>query len=230
MKKIVFLHPAHWEQTLGGAEIQISYLVKYLNSLDYTIHYIYEEREEIILNTENINLHPLKRINLWGPLGKKWFLYSKRIDKILCDIQPDIIYTRLYSSWSYIAAKHTKNHQIKHIWAIASDNDVKKKSILNLLIQPLNLLEYILVNRAYKNATYILVQNSFQQTEVKTRFRRSGIKILQMSPLVNEKLLKKSDKKTRLVWIANFKTIKRPEYFIKLDKDSFSFHIIQQFL
>ena len=37
MKKLVILHPAHWEQSMGGAELQISYIVNHALKNNYEI-------------------------------------------------------------------------------------------------------------------------------------------------------------------------------------------------
>ncbi len=44
MKKVVFLHPAYFEQSMGGAEYQISLLIEFLlnQSSEVEIHHIFE--------------------------------------------------------------------------------------------------------------------------------------------------------------------------------------------
>ena len=59
MKKIAILYPAHYEQSSGGAEIQILYLINACKQQNWEIHYIFEDKGTDIKNKENIVLHPL---------------------------------------------------------------------------------------------------------------------------------------------------------------------------
>lgn len=44
MKKIAILYPAHYEQSSGGAEIQILYLINACKQQNWEIHYIFEDK------------------------------------------------------------------------------------------------------------------------------------------------------------------------------------------
>ena len=46
MKKIAILYPAHYEQSSGGAEIQILYLINACKQQNWEIHYIFEDKGE----------------------------------------------------------------------------------------------------------------------------------------------------------------------------------------
>ncbi len=216
-KKIVFLHPAHWKQAMGGAELQISYLVKYMKKQGFEVHFIYEDNGIHIKNDDTI-LHPLKKIKIRKTFGERLFLRTKIIKKILKKIQPDIIYTRSCSSWSGIAATYSKENNIIHIWAIASDKDVCKKGVLSLLRRPLDLIEMSMINKAFRHAGIIISQNKFQQKELAIHYNRKSVIIPQMAPLVEETMIKKNAVPLEIVWIANIKPLKRPELFIQLVK------------
>lgn len=216
-KKLVILHPAHWEQAMGGAELQISYLVKYLIlQKGYEIHYIFEDIKTPISNKYDVILHPLKKVKKINKFGNEWFRYIIKIKKIIKDIKPDIIYTRYYSSWAFAAAEYTKKHSCTYVYAIASDNDLTKHFTLSLLISPFSIIEMVLTNRAIKKTTRIITQNSFQQTILKNRFSLNGYLVNQMTPLVNEEKIVKKSNPVQILWIGNLKTIKRPELFIEL--------------
>ncbi len=216
-KKIVFLHPAHWKQAMGGAELQISYLAKYMKEQGCEVHFIYENRGDYIKNDDAI-LHPLKKIRIRKTFGQRWFLRRKIINKILKKIQPDIIYTRSCSSWSGIAAAYAKENNIIHIWAIASDKDVCKKGVLSLLRRPLDLIEMTMINKAFCHAGIIISQNKFQQKKLAIHYNRKSVIIPQMVPSVEEIMIKKNAAPLEIVWIANLKPLKKPELFIQLTR------------
>ena len=62
MKKITILYPAHYEQSSGGAEIQILYLINACKQQNWEIHYIFEDKGTDIKNKKNILLHPINKI------------------------------------------------------------------------------------------------------------------------------------------------------------------------
>jgi len=219
MKKVVLLHPVHWEHFMGGAELQISYLAKYLLENNYEVHFIYENNGVPIKESGGIILHPLKKVNIRKTLGQRWFLYWGRINKKLREIGPDVIYTRLYSSWAGIAARYARKNNIVHIWAIASDKGLKSSLSARSLLKPFNFLETWQTRFAFKNATAILTQNSYQQREIEKRHNRHTWKILQMTPVVNEDVIIKPKEPVNVLWIANLKPLKRPGYFIELARE-----------
>ncbi len=214
-KKIVFLHPAHWEQAMGGAEIQISYLIEYMKRKGLEVHFIYEDRGGNIKKDDTI-LHPLKKIKIRKTFGHRWFLRIRAINKILQEIHPDIIYTRSCSSWSGIAAIYSKRNNILHIWAISSDKDVYKKNVFELLRRPLDFIEMMMINKAFCYASVIISQNQFQRQQIAIHYNRESIVLPQMVPAVEEAIIKKESTPLQIVWIANFRPLKKPELFIQL--------------
>lgn len=216
MKKVVILHPAFWMQAMGGAELQISYLVKRLLLEKCEIHYIFEDKGKIISSVERIYLHPLKRIILKKRFGSRWFLYKKQINRLLNEIKPDIIYTRMFSSWSGIASIYAKSNSIQHIYAIASDQDLRVFDKANSFLKLLDFFERKYVKQAFKLASVILTQNQYQQTNLQEKFEREGVLIQQAAELCEEELILKEESPYTVVWIANLKKVKRPEYFIEV--------------
>lgn len=218
MRKIVFLHPAHFEQSMGGAEYQISLLIDFLKkqSARIEIYYVFEDNRTPIENRLNIQLVPLKKIKLNKRFGDRWFLYRKEIMTELERIQPDVIYTRFFSSWSGIAANFAHQNNCVHIWALASDNDVTRLQQKVSLAKPLNFLENKWVKKAFRSAHYILTQNRYQQEQLQALYKREGVLIRQSAHSCQENSIVKPDSFVAICWIANLKPIKQPELFIEL--------------
>lgn len=218
MRKIVFLHPAHYEQSMGGAEYQISLLIEFLKkqSAHVEIYYIFEDNRTPIENRVNIHLVPLKKIKLNKRFGDRWFLYRKGIAAELERIQPDVIYTRFFSSWSGIAANFARQNNCTHIWALASDNDVTRLQQRVSLLKPLDFLENKWVKKAFSSADYILTQNRYQQEQIQTVYKREGLLIRQSTDVCQENTIIKPNSFIAICWIANLKSIKQPELFIEL--------------
>lgn len=216
MKKLAIVHPAYWEQALGGAELQISYLCEFAQYKGWEVHYIYEEKKTLIENLKNISLHPIIPIIRRNTLGFRFSLSQDNITNDLIKINPDVVYTRCAFSWSGIAAKYAKDYNKKHIWAIASDDDpIAYKLRIKDLIKPLNIFEKYWIKYAIKNASVIICQNRIQQKLLYNLHHRESIHISQMAP-EEEKIIHKDYSKLKIIWIGNLKPIKRPEIFIRL--------------
>lgn len=214
MKKLVILYPAHYEQIMGGAELQIFYLVENAKKIGYKIFYIYVDNGKVIKNADDVILYPLTSSML--RFRSKWFQFRKKIKKILNEIQPDIIYTRYTSSWCGFAAIYAKKNKVKHIHALASDKAPDIKISLKIFFHPSKIAEFLYMSRGLQIATEVIAQNKFQQELLLKNFCRRGILINQMTPFVKDVNIIKHDSPILVLWIGNLKNIKRPEIFIEL--------------
>ncbi|WP_339755323.1 glycosyltransferase [uncultured Winogradskyella sp.] len=216
---------------MGGAEIQIKYLVSFFKKKDLNVHYIFEDKDKPYTNELNINLHPLKRIKIPKTIGNRWFLYRNTILKLLHTIEPNVIYTRFYSSWTGMASNYSVKNKIPHLWAIASNNDLVKKTKFNFLLKPFDFFEYLIIINAFKHTKNIIVQNNEQKLLLKKNFGIDGLLLRQAVPKPKNEKINKEYNKLNIVWIANLKKIKRPEYFIQIadeysDNPNFKFIMI----
>lgn len=218
-KKIVVLHPAFWKQSFGGAEAQIKYLVEFLLKMNVEVHYIFEAKDNILETKEykNLILHPLPWLKISKRFGKRWFLYKNRINKLLNEINPDGIYTRFFSSWNSFASDFSMKNNIPHIWALASDNDLKKIIISRSFFKPLDIVENVYVKKAFQKATFIVVQNNWQKIQLKNIYNRDCIYLKQAAPINNLPLnFIKKNNVLNIIWVANMKPLKRPDLFVQL--------------
>lgn len=217
MKKIAILYPAHYEQSNGGAELQISYFAKAAVNVGHEVHYVYENKNKPIQNELGLVLHPVNKIKDIKFCGKGWFRYRKAINKVLESVMPDVVYTRLGSSWIDIAAQYARKYNKRHIHALASDNDVSRK-VLSSLFPFFTPVENIYINRGLKNVDLALAQNAYQEEVFQKKFHKPCVLIDQMTPLLDEALIKKDNDLVKILWIGNFKKVKRPELFVELAK------------
>ncbi len=219
MKKVVILHTAIWEQAMGGAELQILYLIQELKKVNVEIHYIFEDKGNKLENKLGIKLRPIKKINIPKKFGERWILYKKKVCRILNHIKPDIIYTRTYSSWSGIAANYSLKNNIIHIWAIAHDNDIPKSTKKVSFFRPLDLIAKKFILSAISNSTNIIVQNNFQKNLLLKYYNRNSILITQSAHIFDENLIDKDYKTIKVLWVANLKPVKKPKKFIEICRE-----------
>jgi glycosyltransferase involved in cell wall biosynthesis len=217
MRKLAILYPAHYEQYTGGAELQVDYLANRAVNENFEVHFIYENNGRIIKNENGLILHPLKRKQVIKGLGQRWVLYRKSIYNELFSINPDVVYTRLGSSWAGFAADYCLRNGVEHIHAIASDNDLTGKIKIGLM-RPLDFFEAKYLINGLRKASVIIVQNQIQQKLLSLKFKRNGVVINQMTPLVRESLIIKPTRPIQVLWIGTLKSIKRPDIFVEVTR------------
>ena len=215
MKRVVILHPAIWYQAMGGAEIQIKYLCEYLiNRKDVKVFYIYEDKRGVSIDdTLNISLRPVDNRLRNVFLGKTRVFLMNKIRKQLDDINPHIIYTRMASSWSYVAADFARINACVSVWNLASDKDVAP--IKPKWFKVYDWVEYYYASSHHRLHSKIIVQNHFQKEAILRLTYNHPFLFNQATPLVNEIQLKRRFP-IEIVWIGNAKMIKRPEIFVSL--------------
>jgi len=213
MKKIVIVYPVHYEQLMGGSELQISYLVKHAKQAGHEVHYIYLDEGVPIVNSDKLILWPIKKNIISTKLS---FVHYHSIIKRLQKIMPDLIYTRRSSSWIGIAGEYARKHNIRHIHAISSDKAVELRFSVRSIFKPNSFIEVLYAIRGLKLARDIIVQNQYQKRILEKRFGINGLIINQMTPFVSESSISKKETPIQVLWIANFKDIKQPEIFIEL--------------
>ena len=215
-KKLCMVIPAHWAAILGGSEYQSICLIDELLLDDqFEIHYL----------TRNYDpeFHPegYKIIKVAGTRGMMrygFFFDVFRFLKLLHQIQPDVIYQRVGCAYTGIAAYYARRNNCKMVWHIASDNDVlpfKEQISLRSIIRYIEkkFLEY-----GIKSSNCIITQTNQQAEYLKRYYGKTPTKIIyNFHPMPRENI-KKTDS-VKIVWIANFKPLKQPEYFIRLSRD-----------
>ncbi len=161
-------------------------------------------------------MHPLKKVKISKRFGNRWFLYRKPILKTLEKIQPDVIYTRFFSSWSGIASDYAQRNNCLHVWALASDSDVTRLQDRVPFLKSLDRIENKWVSKAFQFANTILTQNNHQQDVLRSVYRKEGVLIRQSSATCPENKIVKSGTVLNVCWVANLKPIKQPDVFMEL--------------
>lgn len=134
----------------------------------------------------------------------------------MSEIQPDIIITRTLSSWAGIASEYAKKHSLRHIHFIASNNDVKSREKKITWRKVFNKLELKYFNKVFSGNTKIVVQNEEQRRLVEKNQKSKSILLSQAAPENDAALIDKMEDQLKVVWIANFKPLKRPEKFLEI--------------
>jgi len=207
---------------INGAQVQMYNLASAFKKAGLEVHYIslsnaYTRKNEII-NGINISWIPNKHFLF------SWIQNIKIFNKILDQIQPDILYQRGRSPLTYTATKWSKKNQKKFFWGSNGENSCEfwkqlkqlKKSQKSLwrklLLFPDMIIQDILIHKGIHGATKVINQTYHQKNELWKNFKKTGIVFPSyfLPPTT-----KQQQKKKIVLWLANLIPNKQPELFIK---------------
>lgn len=207
---------------INGAQVQMYNLALAFKKAGLEVHYItlsnaYTRKDEII-NGIHISWIPNQNFLF------SWIQNIKIFNKILDQIQPDILYQRGRSPLTYTAAKWTKKNQKKFFWGSNGENSCEfwkllkklnksKKTLLRkLLLYPDMIIQDLLIHKGIYGATKVVNQTYHQKNELWKNFKKTGIVLPSyfLPPTT-----KQQQKKKIVLWLANLIPNKQPELFIK---------------
>jgi glycosyltransferase involved in cell wall biosynthesis len=215
-KKLCFLLPAHWSAQMGGAEYQVKILLdKIIKSKKFDIVYLTRcYHNDFIPDGYQIQL-----ITKVGPINRLAFFFDAFIlFKKLYAINPDIIYQRVGCAYTEIACVYAKFKKCVLIWHVAHDSTVIPSSFEFSHQGILKFIEKKILEYGVRNCDWIISQ-TFQQSDCLKKYygRKNAAVIKNFHPAPKENIIKKLPLK--IVWVANFKPWKQPEYFIRLAEE-----------
>jgi len=221
MKKICFLLGHYFKYSKGGAELQAYFIAEQL-SKNCEIHYIFLkppgfDNENISKIDEGFFLHTLNNYNN-RLFGKFFFCNYFELSRLLDYINPDVIYQRGDRAHLGIAAKWCKRKDKKLVWGISMNRNCRKSHVLNLKTNffsyPCKIINGFFTFYGIKNASLIIAQTEYQKKLIQKNFNKDSIIVPNGLP-VPPSPFNKADPPI-ISWIANLKTFKQPEIFIKL--------------
>ncbi len=207
----------HFSVTIGGAQYQAKCIVDELKKVEnYEIYYLaravdsqfYPQGYQIVKIAEHKGLRRYA-----------FFFDARRLLRLLKDIRPDVIYQRGLKSYTGIAAYYANRHSCKMIFHTAHDRNVQPKVTNWLTLQlPFQIIENSIAEYGLKMVEHIVVQTKQQADMLHSNYQREVSAIIpNFHPLPHETIDKSGP--IKVVWVANFKPMKRPEIFVKLAKD-----------
>jgi len=201
---------------MGGAQYQIRCLLDELQKTDdFDITYLTRRTNPLYqpIGYRIIRLSEAKGIKRHG-----FFFDTTRLLKSLKEIQPDVIYQRTLSAHTGIAAHYAKKKNCRLVWHISHDHDV---SPVILTMEKSTVIKYIdrkIGEYGIKKSDYIIAQTKKQKKLLEQNYGRRATAIIpNFHPFPSERIQKSPP--NRILWVANFKPMKRPELFVRLAKD-----------
>lgn len=219
MFRICFILGSHWSLTKSGSEYQAKVLIDNLQHRAYKIFYICAGDKYAEFVIDGVKLYILRRRKFLSRIGRPFFLDSLKIFRILKRIRPDIIYQRVGFAYTGVAAHYARRSNCRLMWHIASEIDVKPLQFRwRECVWIFNYIDKKFLEYGIKNASYIIGQAKYQSDLLKVNYGRECDLIVPNFHPVPENEIRKENP-IKVVWIANFKRLKRPELFIRLAEE-----------
>jgi glycosyltransferase involved in cell wall biosynthesis len=214
VKKVAILLPSHWSANLGGAEYQARLICRHLvESGRFEVHWL-SRRIHPDYRAQGYTTHKIAEHA--GLRAKAFFFDHLALSRLLREIQPDVIYQRVGSAYTGIAARHALQNNCRLVWHVAMDLDVAPFNVKAW--RPSTVLKYIdkrYLEYGVHHASDIVVQTHDQNRLLGEHYGRQATALIRnLHPLPTE-TIDKSGSPT-VLWIANLKPAKQPEVFMRL--------------
>lgn len=214
--KVCVIMGSHWSAVMGGAQYQAKCIVDQLTRRkEFQVTYMARtiERDYKPKGYNIIQIAENKGIRKYG------FIFDFfRLRKILKRVKPDIIYQRGLKAYTGILAHFARNKEIKFIFHIAHDYDVTpdRNISMNLIFGP---IEKKVGEYGIRKADCVIAQTETQCVLLEKNYGRpDAVLVRNFHPLPINRI-DKPRSPIRVVWVANFKSMKRPELYVRLAND-----------
>jgi glycosyltransferase involved in cell wall biosynthesis len=209
--KICFLMVSHWTGNLGGAEVQVRYLMEHLrlctqHQLSFVCRYADAQAEHAV---EILRTHALPPFGRWSKAAD-YFSVRRHLRRLM----PDVIYTRVSSPYVGFAAAHCQRYGARHVHHIARIEDVmpvrpghRRPGIFKV--------ERPIYEYGLRRAHAVIAQAKYQDDLLRQHYARPATAVIPNFHPIPDPAAKDSAPLT-VAWVANLKRDKRPEAFLNL--------------
>jgi len=212
--RIAIVVPTHWGYLMGGSQYQAQLLSDVLETRNGVEVAYFAGRlppKEVIGDRTVFRAGRVHRLRRYGHF---WDYFS--LPRQLRAYRPDLVYQRVCCAHTGICARYARRHGVPMIWHVSSDRDCwSRPKARQLLARPHKLIESRLSVYGMRNATYVVAQTETQARLLRENF---GIEAAAVMPNFHpqpDDTIDKSGPLT-LLWIANFKNVKRPELILEI--------------
>ena len=214
--KLCIVIGAHWAHTFGGSQYQVKCLVdELIKTGDFDIYFLARGVNPSYQPTG----YQVIKVGRESGLGKYGLFFdSLDLTRKLKKIEPDVIYQRVLSSYTGVVAHYARKSGCRFFWHVSSDMDVQASNIkLSRKIVP-KYLNALASSYGRRHAQYVITQTEQQRDLLYRNYGRIATAVISnFHPYPREKFDKGPTLK--IVWIGNFKPVKRPEIFVQLAQD-----------
>ena len=216
-RRLSMVQGSHFSAMKGGAQYQAEVLVDALVATDrFDVSYVTRNADP------SFRPKGYRIVRLPTPGWMRRFGFATdavTLTRTLGELAPDVIYQQGLKAHTGIAARYAHARGSKLVFHIASDFDVLPRPVLaSMGHRGPSLLDKRMGEFGLRAADTVVAQTRVQAELLETHYGRTADAIVRNFHPVAEETLCKSDPVT-VIWVANFKSVKRPELFVRLAKD-----------
>jgi glycosyltransferase involved in cell wall biosynthesis len=211
--RLCIVTPHHPRATLGGAELQIDYLLDGLiSSGRFEITYL-ARSVDAGFRPDGYRIMRLGHRNRAPRFG--YAMDAPQLYSALRRLRPHVIYQRVACGYSAVCAFYARRHGARLIWHVAHDNDLVAGPLDTGRNFIRHAIESASIAYTIRHADYIVTQTARQSRILQERHRRrADAQVPNFHPEPVERIDK--DGERTVLWVANFKRWKQPEVFVEL--------------
>ena len=213
--RICVVTGSHWSAVQGGAQYQAKCLVeRIVRGGNAEVFYL---ARKIHAAGEGAG-YTACRIGHRGLIGRQgFFVDALSLLRTLRKIQPDVIYQRGLQAYTGIAALYCRRHPCRFVFHIAHDYDVTPAAELHRSWRsPGKRIDRAIGSYGVRAAFAVIAQTRHQAALLRETYGRECALMVPNFHPAPDVIEKKRGATTRVVWVANFKPIKRPEMAVEL--------------
>jgi glycosyltransferase involved in cell wall biosynthesis len=214
--RVCIVMPSHWSAKFGGAELQVRLLAERLvEDGRFELHFVAANADP----AHRPAGYALHRLPSRRRIAGQYLLHAPALARCLHEIAPDVLYQRVGSLLSGVAARYSRVAGRPLVWHVASDNDLEPAVPPPSWRTPVQALGRRAVAEAARQARVVVVQTRAQAERLAVRHgRRDAVHVPNFHPLPEAVPAKPADRVT-ICWLGNLKALKRPELFLRLARD-----------
>ena len=207
---------AHWAGQMGGAQFQAQQLVAALaQEGGFSVAYLARRVDHSFVATDH------EVVQICNPVGIRrhtfaldWIPLWRSLDRV----KPHVIYQRGLSGYTGICAAYSKARAVPFVFHVAHTNDVANKGeIRGTTHGRLGFLDRALGHYGVRRTTAVLAQTADQAKLLRRNFGIDSWAVVRnFHPEARGERVRSV--LPRLLWIANWKKLKRPNLFIEFAK------------
>jgi Glycosyltransferase Family 4/Glycosyl transferases group 1 len=143
---------------------------------------------------------------------------ARELQKALEELRPDVIYQQCRQSYTAVCARYAEQAGIPFYFHVASDSDLDWRWVTMHLSPntPFDIAECLAGMWGIRHATHVIVQTDRQGDMLKKRFGQEASLLVRNFQPLPDALPVKPAGPLRVLFVANFKEVKRPWLFMDL--------------
>jgi hypothetical protein len=146
------------------------------------------------------------------------FFDAPELARVLEELKPDVLYHQCRQSYTAVCARYASKAHIPFFFHVASDSDLNWRWVTMHLSPntPFDIVECITGMWGIRHASHVIVQTERQREMLKRGFGRDASVLVRNFQPLPAALPTKPGAPLKILFVANFKEVKRPWLFMDL--------------